>query len=57
MTLFSFKLPEGMLARWRSVAKMRGTSLAQMIREAVNKDIDNEARGKQPDKPRHWDVD
>lgn len=30
-----------MLARWREEATRRGVTLAQMIREAVNRDIDN----------------
>jgi predicted DNA-binding protein len=37
---FLIKVPEGMLERWKVIAKERGVSLAQMIREAVNKDID-----------------
>lgn len=39
---FLVKVPEGMLERWKSVAKERGVTLAQMIREAVNRDIDAE---------------
>lgn len=38
---FLIKVPEGMLARWREEATRRGVTLAQMIREAVNRDIDN----------------
>lgn len=46
-TLFSFKLPAGMLSIWREVAAKRGIPVAQLIREAVNKDIDaNEGRAK-----------
>lgn len=55
---YLLKLPQGMLARWREVANGRGTSLAQMIREAVNKSIDDEDAGKKRGKkPRHWDTD
>lgn len=50
MDQFNLKLPEGMLARWREIAKKRGTPLALMIREAVNKDIDNGTK-QPPDKP------
>lgn len=50
MIQFSFKLPEGMLARWRETADKRGTPLAQLIREAVNKDIDDSTK-RPPDKP------
>lgn len=45
---FLVKVPEGMLERWRNSAKARKMNLSQMIREAVNKDIDStEGRGKQ----------
>lgn len=40
MKIFPVKVPEGMLVRWKDVADKRGMPLAQMIREAVNKDID-----------------
>lgn len=50
MVQFNLKLPEGMLARWREAAGKRGTPLAQMIREAVNKDIDDSSK-RPPDKP------
>lgn len=40
MKPYSLKLPEGMLDRWREVAKKRGMTLSQMIREAVNRDIE-----------------
>jgi hypothetical protein len=38
---FLVKVPEGMLERWRESAKRRKLTLSQMIREAVNKDIDS----------------
>lgn len=41
MKSFLIKLPEGMLERWRETAVARKTNLSQMIREAVNKDIDD----------------
>lgn len=50
MAQFNLKLPEGMLERWREIADKRGTSLALMIREAVNKDIDRSTT-RPPDKP------
>jgi len=40
MKTFLIKIPEGMLERWHEVARTRGTSVAEMIRQAVNKDID-----------------
>lgn len=58
MKSYLLKAPEGMLERWREFARGRGTSLAQMIREAVNKYIDdNDADKKSTKKPRHWDKD
>lgn len=58
MKAYLLKVPEGMLARWREVASGRGTTLAQLIREAVNKDIDDEVAAKKHEKkPRHWDTD
>ena len=39
---FLLKVPEGMLERWRQVATKRKISLSQMIREAVNKDIEKD---------------
>lgn len=45
---FLVKVPEGMLERWRKSATARKMNLSQMIREAVNKDIDaSEGRSKQ----------
>lgn len=49
MDQFNLKLPEGMLERWREVAEKRGTTLAQLIREAVNRDIEEGPR--RPEKP------
>lgn len=49
MAQFQLKLPDGMLARWRETAEKRGTTLAQLIREAVNREIDSSKRP--PDKP------
>lgn len=40
MKPFLIKVPEGMLELWREAAKQRKVTLAQMIREAVNKDIE-----------------
>lgn len=37
---FLVKVPEGMLVLWKKAAKDRKVPLAQLIREAVNKDID-----------------
>lgn len=42
MKQFLIKLPEGMLERWRQAATKRKVPLAQLIREAVNKDIEKE---------------
>lgn len=47
MKSFLVKVPEGMLERWRESAVARHMNLSQMIREAVNKDIDaSESREK-----------
>jgi len=40
MKSFLVKVPEGMLERWRESAKKRGMTISQMIREAVNRDIE-----------------
>jgi hypothetical protein len=37
------KVPEGMLALWKSEAERRGITLSLLIREAVNKDIARES--------------
>ena len=37
---YLIKAPEAMLDRWRDVAARRKMPASQMIREAVNKDID-----------------
>jgi len=37
---FLIKVPEGMLELWRAAAVERGITLSQLIREAVNKDIE-----------------
>jgi predicted DNA-binding protein len=50
MGQFNLKLPEGMLERWREIASKRGMTLAQLIREAVNKDIENGGK-RSPDEP------
>lgn len=39
---FLLKVPEGMLELWREVAGERKVTLSQMIREAVNHDIERE---------------
>jgi hypothetical protein len=39
---FLVKVPEGMLELWKQAAKRRKITLAQMIREAVNRDIQDE---------------
>lgn len=44
MKAFLIKVPEGMLELWREAAKRRKMTLAQMIREAVNKDISEEKK-------------
>ena len=36
------KAPPGMLALWHEEAAKRGISLAQLIREAVNKEIERD---------------
>jgi predicted DNA-binding protein len=41
---FLVKVPEGMLERWKEVAAARGISVSLMIREAVNKSIDEEKK-------------
>jgi predicted DNA binding CopG/RHH family protein len=37
---FLIKVPEGMLELWKKEASKRGIPLAQLIREAVNRDIE-----------------
>jgi hypothetical protein len=44
---FLIKVPEGMLDLWRQAAKRRKVPFDQLIREAVNKDLESE---KQPDR-------
>jgi len=39
---FLIKVPEGMLELWREAAKRRKVTLAQLIREAVNRDLRDE---------------
>lgn len=49
MKSFLVKIPEGMLELWREAAGERKVTLSQMIREAVNRDIertDSESDGK-----------
>ncbi len=38
---YLIKAPEGMLERWKQAALMRKMTTSQMVREAVNKDIDH----------------
>lgn len=40
MKIFPVKVPEGMLALWKQAAEKRKVPLAQLIREAVNRDIE-----------------
>ena len=40
MKMYSLKVPEGMLENWKTSAKRRKLTVAQMIREAVNRDIE-----------------
>jgi hypothetical protein len=40
--IFPVKVPEGMLSLWKKAALERGVPLAQLIREAVNKEIQND---------------
>jgi hypothetical protein len=42
------KVPEGMLELWKVSAVERKMTLSQMIREAVNKDIDSIAKKSSP---------
>lgn len=37
---YLIKAPEGMLERWKEFALIRKMTTSQMVREAVNKDID-----------------
>lgn len=49
MKSFLVKVPEGMLEIWREVAGERKVTMSQLIREAVNRDIeraDEEAESK-----------
>jgi hypothetical protein len=39
---FLVKVPEGMLDLWRKAAEKRKVTLSQMIREAVNRDIEKD---------------
>lgn len=39
---FLVKVPEGMLELWKQAAKRRKMTLAQLIREAVNRDIEKD---------------
>lgn len=39
--MYSLKIPEAMLERWREVAAERGVSVSDLIRNAVNRDIEN----------------
>jgi hypothetical protein len=43
MKPFLLNVPEGMLERWRETAAERGISMAQFIRDAVNRDIETPA--------------
>lgn len=43
---FPIKLPEGMLARWKEAAARRKTTVAAMVRDAVNRDIEKEEQQK-----------
>lgn len=42
MKIFPVKVSEGMLALWKAAAQRRGVPLAQLIREAVNKEIEKD---------------
>lgn len=44
--MYSLKVPEGMLENWKAAAKKRKTPVAQMIREAVNREIESHKRGR-----------
>lgn len=37
---FFLKIPEGMLELWRDAAEERKVTLSQLIREAVNRDLE-----------------
>lgn len=37
---YLIKAPEGMLEKWKNTAFMRKMTTSQMVREAVNKDIE-----------------
>jgi len=52
MKSFLVKVPEGMLELWRQAADERGSTLSQLIREAVNKDIER----KGPPAPRQQEL-
>lgn len=42
---FLVKVPEGMLEHWKKAASDRKVTLAQLIREAVNKEIAGNGKG------------
>lgn len=42
MKIFPVKVPEGMLELWKKAAERRGVALAQLIREAVNREIEKD---------------
>jgi hypothetical protein len=44
MKIFPVKVTDGMLALWKKAALERGVPLAQMIREAVNREIEKHPR-------------
>lgn len=44
MKPFSLKIPEPMLEKWRLAARRRKIPLSQMIREAVNREIEKDGR-------------
>ena len=46
---FLIKVPEGMLELWRQAAEERGSTLSQLIREAVNRDIERKEKPGQPE--------
>jgi len=42
--MFPVKVPEGMLELWKQAAKRRKVSLAQLIRESVNREIERDVK-------------
>jgi hypothetical protein len=48
---YLIKAPPGMLDLWRQTAERRGITLAQLIREAVNKEIQNDGEDDERESP------